>query len=93
MAAAASWAGCYYDVDPVEPSERDASVPDLGQDLASFDANTDALRCANGNAPFHAGELTEAPIDRWGAAAIAPLGADSTTSVSLDTTRVAAGAS
>ncbi len=82
--------GCYYDIEPIL-LERDASVPDLAIDLTRFDATGDGFQFANGQPPFHQSELTEAPLDRWGAVPIAPLKADPTTAT-RDATRDAAGA-
>ena len=92
LAALACAAGCYYELDPIELAP-DQGVPDLGPDLAGIDLSDDGPRCPNGGLPFHAGELAEDPIDRWGAQPLDPANvASPTATVSLDPARVKVGA-
>ncbi|MEO6953291.1 MAG: hypothetical protein ABI321_15940 [Polyangia bacterium] len=79
--------GCYYDVAPAhfDLGVVDEAVPAL--DLAG----TDGAVCPSGAMRVHTGELSEMPIDGWGAASIG--GSDAgTTDVTFDTRRLAAGA-
>jgi hypothetical protein len=83
--------GCYYEPEPIDVA-TDLSVPDLQPDLTGIDLNTDALRCPNGGLPFHNGELTDPPLDRWAAEALMPITVDpATTTVLLDPARSVAG--
>jgi hypothetical protein len=83
--------GCYFDIDEIELSS-DLGVPDLALDLTGVDFNTDGPRCSNGSLPYHAGELTDPPLDRWGAEALMPITVgDPSTTVLLDPARTTAG--
>src|SRR5688572_22387192 len=91
LAALAFFPSCYYELEPLEISP-DLPVPDLSQGPTEIDAGEDGPRCPNGALPRHAGELSERPIDGWGAEAIEPLNAvPSTTTVVLDPARAASG--
>ncbi len=83
--------GCYYELDPLD-LPVDLGVPDLPEDLHGEELG-DGPRCPGGGAPFHAGELTEPPLERWGAEPLEPFNASPpTTTVVLDPARVVAGA-
>ncbi len=91
LGVTSSASGCYYELDPVDVP-LDLGVPDLVGDLNSVETG-DGPRCPGGGAPFHVGELTEPPIERWGAEPIEPLNVSpATTSVLLDPARVESGA-
>ena len=83
--------GCYYDVEPIAV-DSDLGIPDLGPDLTGVDLNTDGARCSSGALPYHAGELTDPPLDRWAAEALEPITVSpATTTVVLDPARKVAG--
>ena len=91
VALCAATGGCYYEVDPMEVVD-DLGVGDAGDDLGALDLSGDGPRCPGGGAPAHVGELSEAPIDRWGAEALAPITVSpAVTTVVLASSRVAAG--
>jgi len=83
--------GCYYELDDIIVS-TDQAIPDLGPDLTGVDLNSDGPRCSNGAPPYHVGELTDPPLDRWGAEALMPITVSpATTTVVLDPARRSAG--
>jgi hypothetical protein len=84
--------GCYYELEEIDIT-TDAAIPDLGPDLTGIDLNNDGPLCPNGAPPFHVGELSDPPLDRWGAEPLPPITVSPpTTTVVLDPARTTAGA-
>jgi hypothetical protein len=85
-------ASCEYEVEPIDVP-LDLGVPDLAPDFALVDYGSDGPVCPNGLPPRHGSELSDPPLSRWLAEALAPISVQPpTTTVTLDTTRTIAGA-
>jgi hypothetical protein len=90
LIATLSLGACYFDVDEIDVP-ADLSAIDIQPDLTGIDFTSDGPHCSNGTLPFHAGELTDPPLDRWGAAVLTPTVTNPMATVVLDPARKVAG--